>query len=156
MASNQRLISTMSIKSKARDTGVGILFWTKRNVGNIEIMLNAKKIGNDYLVTLIGGRDHVGAVAIGLFDEKSQRASSSVITIPGHREEQLALKGARRVSIVTKKTTIFIAGIHKDNINQEDIINIISVACEMLEDLITFVKRKNEQEEKDDRSNGGN
>ncbi len=119
------------------------MFWIKRNVGSIEIVLNAKKIGNDYLVTLTGGRDHVGAVAIGFFDEKSQRASSSVITIPGHREEQLALKGARQVSIATKKTTIFIAGIHKDNINHEDIKNIVSVACEMVEDLITYVKRQN-------------
>ena len=119
------------------------MFWITRNVGSIEIVLNAKKVGNDYLVTLTGGRDHVGAVAIGFFDEKSQRASSSVITIPGHREEQLALKSAKQVSIATKKTTIFIAGIHKDNINNEDIKNIVSVACEMVEDLITYVKRQN-------------
>lgn len=119
------------------------MFWIKRNVGSIEIVLNANKIGNDYLVTLTGGKEHVGAVAIGFFDEKSQRTSSSVITIPGHREEQLALKGARQVSIATKKTTIFIAGIHKDNINREDIKNIVSVACEMVEDLITFVKKQN-------------
>ena len=119
------------------------MFWITRNVGSIEIVLNAKKIGNDYLVILTGGREHVGAVAVGFFDEKSQRASSSVITIPGHREEQLALKGARQVSIATKKTTIFIAGIHKNDINNEDIKHIVSVACEMIEDLITFLKGQN-------------
>jgi len=137
------IISIIKHGIKSFRSGVGILFWIKRNVGSIEIVLDAKKIGNDYLVTLTGGRDHVGAVAIGFFDEKSQRASSSVITIPGHREEQLALKGARQVSIATKKTTIFIAGIHKDNINHEDIKNIVSVAYEMVKDLITYVKRQN-------------
>jgi hypothetical protein len=131
------------MESKALDAGVGILFWITRNVGSIELVLNAKKIGNDYIVTLTGGRDHIGVVAVCFFDEKSQRASSSVITIPDHREEQLALKGARQVSIATKKTTIFIAGIHKDNIHHEDITNIVSVSCEMVDDLISFVKRQN-------------
>ena len=72
------------------------MFQIKRKVGRTEIILEAKKIGEDYLLTLTGGREHVGAVAIGLFDEKSQRASSSVITMPGHREEQLALQGQGR------------------------------------------------------------
>jgi len=54
------------------------------------------------LLTLTGGEEHVGAVAVGLFDEKNQRASSSVVTTPGHREEYLALQGARQVSRATK------------------------------------------------------
>ena len=101
-------------------------------------MLEAKKIGEDYLLTLTGGREHVGAVAIGLFDEKSQRASSSVVTLPGHREEQLALQGARQVSRATKKTTVFVAGIHQDNISPEEIRDIVSAADEMAESFIAF------------------
>jgi hypothetical protein len=106
-------------------------------------MLEAKKIGDDYLLTLTGGREHVGAVAVGLFDEKSQRASSSVITLPGHREEQLSLQGARQVSRATKRTTVFVAGIHQDNISPGEIKNIISTAEEMVQSFIDFYEKKN-------------
>jgi hypothetical protein len=117
------------------------LFRIMRKAGRIEIILEAKKIGDDYLLTLTGGREHVGAVAIGLFDEKSQRASSSVITLPGHREEQLALQGARQVSRATRKTTVFVAGIHQDNISPEEITDVVSAAEEMVENFIAFFEK---------------
>jgi hypothetical protein len=107
------------------------------------LILEAKKVGNDYLLTLTGGREHIGAVAIGIFDEKSQRASSSVVTMPGHREEKLALEGARQVSRATKKTTVFVAGIHQDSINPEEIKNIVSASRSMVEDFITFFEKTN-------------
>jgi hypothetical protein len=117
------------------------LFRIMRKAGRIEIILEAKKVGDDYLLTLTGGREHVGAVAIGLFDEKSQRASSSVITLPGHREEQLALQGARQVSRATRKTTVFVAGIHQDNISPEEITDVVSAAEEMVENFIAFFEK---------------
>jgi hypothetical protein len=120
------------------------LFQIKRNVGKIEIVLEVKKIGEDYLLTLKGGEEHVGAVAVGLFEEKSQRASSSVITMPGHREEYLALQGARQVSKATKKTSVFVVGIHKDNLSPEEIRDIVSIAGEMVESFITFYKKGEE------------
>jgi hypothetical protein len=120
------------------------LFQIKRNVGKIDIMLEAKKIGEDYLLTLTGGEEHVGAVAVGLFEEKSQRASSSVITMPGHREEYLALQGARQVSKATKKTSVFVVGIHQDDISSEEIRDIVSVAGEMVESFITFYEKGEE------------
>ena len=118
------------------------MFQIKRKVGRTEIILEAKKIGEDYLLTLTGGREHVGAVAIGLFDEKSQRTSSSVITMPGHREEQLALNGARQVSRATGKTSVFVAGIHQDNISPEEIRDIVSAAGEMVESFIAFYEKR--------------
>ncbi len=118
------------------------MFQIKREVGRIEISLEAKKIGEDYLLTLTGGREHVGAVAIGLFDENSQRASSSVITMPGHREEQLALNGAKQVSRATKKTSVFVAGIHQDDITPEEIRDIVSTAGEMIESFVAFYEKR--------------
>lgn len=118
------------------------LFRIKRKVGRIEITLDAKPIGNDYLLTLTGGEEHVGAVGIGQFDEKSQRASSSVATMPGHREELLALNGARQVSKATKKTTVLVVGIHQDNINLEEIKDVVSAAEEMIADFIAFCEKK--------------
>jgi hypothetical protein len=120
-----------------------VLFQVTREVGRIEITLEAKKIGDDYLLTLMGGREHVGAVGIGYFDEKNQRASSSVITMPGHREEQLALQGARRVSKATRRTTVIVVGIHQDKISLEEIKNLVSAAEEMIEDFIIFCEKTN-------------
>lgn len=118
------------------------MFQIKREVGRIEISLEAKKIGEDYLLTLTGGREHVGAVAIGLFDENSQRASSSVITMPGHREEQLALNGAKQVSRATKTTSVFVAGIHQDDITPEEIRDIVSTVGEMIQSFVAFYEKR--------------
>lgn len=114
------------------------MFRITRKVGGIDITLEAKKVGDDYLLTLTGGREHVGAVGVGHFDEKSRRASSSVLTMPGHREEQLALQGARQVSRATQKTTVFVAGIHQDDISPEEIKDVVSTAETMIADFITF------------------
>lgn len=123
------------------------MFHIKRKVGKIEIALDAKKIGEDYLLTLTGGEEHVGAVATGLFDEKSQRASSSVVTMPGHREEYLALHGAKQVSRATKRTSVLVVGIHQDNISPEEIRNIVSVSEEMVESFIAFYEKEVELED---------
>lgn len=114
------------------------MFRITRKVGGIDITLEAKRVGDDYLLTLTGGREHVGAVGVGHFDEKSHRASSSVLTMPGHREEQLALQGARQVSRATQKTTVFVAGIHQDDISPEEIKDVVSTAETMIADFITF------------------
>lgn len=120
------------------------MFQIKRKVGKVEIVLDAKKVGEDYLLTLTGGEEHVGAVAVGLFDEKGQRSSSSVITMPGHREEYLALDGARQVSRATRKTSVLVVGIHQDNISPEEIRDIVSAAGEMVESFIAFYEKEDE------------
>ena len=125
------------------------MFQIKRKVGKIKIVLEVKKVGEDYLLTLTGGEEHVGAVAVGLFDEKSQRASSSVITMSGHREEYLALDGARKVSKATRRTSVFVAGIHQDNISYEEVRDIVSTAGEMVESFIAFYEKGNELEGQD-------
>ena len=117
------------------------MFRIMRKVGRIEITLEAKRIGDDYLLTLTGGMEHVGAVGVGYFDEESQRASSSVLTMPGHREEQIALHGAMQVSRATRKTTIFVAGIHQDNISPEEIKDVVSTAEEMIANFIAFCEK---------------
>lgn len=113
-----------------------ILQSIKQNVGRAELVLDQKQIGNDHVLTLTGGEGHVGAVAVGLFDEKSARASASVITLPGHRDEGIALDGARRVSEVTKAATVFIVGIHLDNITKGEIDKIIVASKQMTDKFI--------------------
>ncbi|AKB79997.1 hypothetical protein MSHOH_3514 [Methanosarcina horonobensis HB-1 = JCM 15518] len=117
------------------------MFKITKKISRTEITLEVKKLGEDYLLTLTGGKEHVGAVAVGVFDEKSGRASSSVLTLPGHREEQLALDSARRVSRATGKTSVVVAGIHVDNISLEEIKEIVSTAEEMVGSFIASCEK---------------
>ena len=108
----------------------------KQNVGRIELILDQKQVGNDNVITLTGGEEHVGAVAVGVFDEKSGSTSASVITSPGHREDVIALESARRISEVTKTATVFIVGIHLDNITKDEIDKIIVASKQMTDKFI--------------------
>ena len=109
-----------------------ILQLIKQDVGRTELILDQKQVGNDHVITLSGGKEHVGAVAVGMFDEKSGRSSASVITSPGHREDVIALESARRISEVTKAATVFIVGIHLDNITKDEIDKIILASKQMV------------------------
>lgn len=111
----------------------------KQNVGRTELILEHKHIGNDHVITLTGGREHVGAVAVGSFDEKSGRVSASVVSLPGHRDDVIALDGARCVSEVTKAATVFIVGIHLDNITKDEIDKIIVASKQMTDQFIDLL-----------------
>ncbi|MCQ6962614.1 hypothetical protein [Methanolobus chelungpuianus] len=107
----------------------------ERAAGRANLLLEWESIGNDLSVKLTGGASHVGAVGVGIFDSTSGRASSSVVTVPGHREDGLALQGARELSEASRSTTVFIAGIHVDDITKREIEEIVSVAEGMIEEL---------------------
>ncbi|MDD3042829.1 MAG: hypothetical protein PHV51_05770 [Methanosarcinaceae archaeon] len=112
----------------------------KSEAGRIKLLLDIKKLGEDYLLTLTGGKAHAGAVAVGLFDKTSKRASSSVITLPGHREDRIALDGARQVSRATRTTTVFVVGIHFEDISPVEIEWIVSTSEKMLAEFIKKVE----------------
>lgn len=114
----------------------------ERNFGRVKLILSWERIGKDYCVKLSGGTAHVGAVALGIFDSISGRASSSVITAPGHREDELALKGARKISQALLLTTVFIVGIHIDAISKKEIDDIISTSEDMIDELCCILRER--------------
>ncbi|MDK2833826.1 MAG: hypothetical protein PWR29_305 [Methanolobus sp.] len=107
----------------------------ERTAGRAGLLLEWERIGDDLSVKLTGGASHVGAVAVGIFDSASGRASSSVITVPGHREDELALQGARQFSEAIRSVTVFTVGIHVDDITKREIEEIVSVSEGMIEEL---------------------
>lgn len=116
------------------------MFQIKKIAGRISLILDWKKAGRDYVACLTGGDEHVGAVAVGFFDGASGRASSSVITSPGHRESAIAMAGAKVISETCKATSVFIVGIHLDNITKDEIDEIVSVSEEMIEELSVIIQ----------------
>lgn len=84
-------------------------------------------IGNDILIVIGGGQNfHVGSVAVAYpynRGGKGQNISSSVslITVRGHREDQLVLEASRRLSINMDKCVVLCAGLHIDDAKTGDI-----------------------------------
>jgi len=68
--------------------------------GRIAVSLKATDVGDDLLVTITGGKAHVGAAAVGI--NVGGLATSSVITVPAHREDRV-VKGAAESSQKAKQ-----------------------------------------------------
>ncbi|ETA67670.1 MAG: hypothetical protein PWQ51_1212 [Methanolobus sp.] len=111
----------------------------RKVAAGISLVLEWKKTGDDYVASLTGGDEHVGAVGVGFYDPESKRASSSVITSPGHRETEIALNGAKEFSKACKATSVFIVGIHLDNITLDEINEIVSASGEMINELAVII-----------------
>ena len=107
-----------------------------KDLERITLSLDVRKIGDDYFVTLTGGKVHIGAAALSFYDIKTDQAICSVITVLGHRENEIALDGAERICNHTKKTVLFSAGIHLDNISRSEIIQIQETCSEMIQDCL--------------------
>lgn len=112
----------------------------KKDVGRIQLLLKGESVGKDMFFVLSGGREHIGAAAMGVYDTESHRASASVISVPGHREDEIALRGARKVSSVTQSTIVFMVGIHVDNITPDEIRAIVQASEAMIDKLIEIIR----------------
>ncbi len=84
-------------------------------------------VGDDLVVVIGGGaRYHVGAAALaisvpGATDPARKTSSSSLMSVPGHKEEDLARTASLRLSRALGKTVVVTAGIHDDAITPERI-----------------------------------
>ena len=89
--------------------------------GRTEVTLSAYHIGDDLVVCIYNENAHLGAVAIGEYDYKVERTSTSVITRLGHKDDAVARQAAYLISKAMKKPVCVVAGIHLDNITKEEI-----------------------------------
>ncbi len=112
----------------------------KKIAARISLILEWENVGNDYIACLTGGDEHIGAVAVGFYDQESGRASSSVITNPGHRETEIAMLGAKVFSEACKCASVFIVGIHLKNITKDEIEEIVEVSEEMIHELSVIIQ----------------
>ncbi|MEE8413859.1 MAG: hypothetical protein V3R96_04845, partial [Dehalococcoidales bacterium] len=71
--------------------------------GRTRVTLSSKSLGDDITVFIYNENAHIGAVAVGEYDHNEKRASTSVITRPGHKDDAIALKAAYLISRKTKR-----------------------------------------------------
>jgi gallate decarboxylase subunit D len=107
-------------------------------------------IGNDLLVSIYGGtHPHIGAVALALprpslRDKKKTSATSSVLTVLGHKEDQTVKYVSETLSAALKKNTAVTAGIHWDHLKPEEIKGIINLTEKLTQGIIERLKKQGE------------
>jgi hypothetical protein len=104
--------------------------------GRTRINLKAQGFGDDLVVSIYNENAHIGAVAIGEYDHKQNRTSTSVITRLGHKDDVIAQKAAYLISKHTKRPSCVIAGVHLDNITEEEIQKLLENLDLLVEDLL--------------------
>jgi hypothetical protein len=92
--------------------------------GRTRVDLTTHTIGSDLIVYLFNDQGHLGAVALAEFNHQEKRASTSVVTRFGHKDDLVAYSAAYRLCRHLKKPVCAIAGIHLDNITEEEIAEI--------------------------------
>lgn len=79
--------------------------------------------GRDYVWLVTGGDAHVGAVAVAYWN--GGELHSQVLTVPSHREGELALELAELACRRLQTTVTVAAGIHIDHATKEQIRDIV-------------------------------
>jgi gallate decarboxylase subunit D len=89
--------------------------------GRTRISISSHLIGGDRIVFIYNELAHLGAVALAEYDPKHKRASTSVITRFGHKDDIVAQNAAHEICKHTKKPVCVIAGMHLDDITKSEI-----------------------------------
>jgi len=94
--------------------------------GRARVTVTVNSMGSDLVVRIYNQDAHIGAVAIGDYDYEHERASVSVITRLGHKDDALAGEAAYLLSKSIRRPVCVIAGVHLDNITREEIDKILA------------------------------
>jgi len=121
-------------------------FEVTRNAGRISISLSAVRMGTDLCVALFGGdKPHIGAVALSqsrpsLDDAEKTSASTSVIPLLGHKEDQLARDVAKRLACKMKANVSVACGVHLDDITADEIDTVCKLTLQAVDKLVKLLE----------------
>ena len=110
--------------------------------GRFKLEALVKPLGQDLLVAVWGGtHPHIGAVALALprpslRDKKKTSATSSVLTLLGHKEDVTAKTVSEALAAALKKNVVVTVGIHWDNLKPEEIEAIIKLTKRLVGKII--------------------
>jgi hypothetical protein len=114
--------------------------------GRIEVHLSARFIGDDLQVAIFGGdRPHIGAVAVSyrhpsLKNPGVDDVTTSVLALPGHKEDVLTRNTAHRIAAETGLATCVNCGIHLEQISKEEISIVETLVEQLVSQLIVRLR----------------
>ena len=110
------------------------------------LLATACRAGRDLVVTITGGEaPHVGCVVLArphpAHDDPERRTvTSSVVSIPPHREEAVARPVAERLATALGGTVVVAAGIHTDGLTPEGIAAYLELGRRLAEELLSALR----------------
>ena len=117
--------------------------------GRIVITVTAQRMGPDLNVSVFGGEaPHIGAVALAQPRESLKRdgsasASCSVLTLCGHKEDELARELALELARLLGCNVCVACGIHQDDILPEEIHGVLDVVEKLKIQALELIRKAN-------------
>ncbi len=113
--------------------------------GRYEIKVSATWMGEDLLVTIRGGRAHIGAVALAqprpsLKEAGITSATASVLCVVGHKEDAVVKTASERLSAALNVRVVAAAGMHWDDLDAEAIRGILNRVDALVETMVRHLK----------------
>jgi hypothetical protein len=110
--------------------------------GRVKINMKAITVGEDLIVIISGGhRPHIGCVTLStprpsLLDSKVISATTSVLNLIGHKDDEVARYVSHELSSKLNKNVVVTCGIHLDKITAEEIMITMKLLKELTETLV--------------------
>lgn len=113
----------------------------KKESGSVAVALEAMPLGDQWNVALTGGRAHLGAVALGiprpsLKDGSRTSASVSVLTVTGHRDDEVARTAAHFIASRLDTAAAVCCGIHYDDLTPQGLGTVERLVAGLLEEFV--------------------
>jgi gallate decarboxylase subunit D len=107
--------------------------------GRTAVRVTWNQMGSGLIVCLANDNAHIGAVALGEYDTREGRASTSVMTRLGHKDDHVATRAAHRLAKELRQPVCVIAGIHVDQITEAEIATIGANCDALVERVLTML-----------------
>lgn len=118
------------------------IFHVDAGDGPYRLYAHIQYIGNDLHVVMTGGEQpHVGSVALGTVNpDEEEGVHIALITAPGHKEDIVVEKAARRLTRQLGTTVMVAAGMHWDEIDKKGIATVLDHAEMLTEKILLEVQ----------------
>lgn len=95
------------------------------------------QMGEDLVFLVTGGVAHIGATATAYLVDGEVEVG--LVTVPGHREDELAVEFARQACRKCNKSVTVVVGIHIDQATKKDIETAVVTAREAMQEAILLI-----------------
>lgn len=117
------------------------MFQIESGEGRYQIRVLAFMCGKDLNVMITGGdTPHIGAVCLAQYEKERMSATVSTICVYGHRDDQIAMVCAKKLSSRLRCTVTVSVGIHIDNATLEEIEMLNQTCMDGIEKLAGGIK----------------
>ena len=110
-----------------------------KNFLNCDIAVYCQQLDYGYEIRILGGqRSHVGAVTV-----SDEQGDLQTIVLPGHKEDVITRKWAEQIWELVKQPVSVLAGVHYDNLEKEQLMEVIRILDQLLENLEQELRLRN-------------